>query len=229
MNLTAVAAGLRDLSMEAELLALGAGSVIGMDEVGRGCIAGPVGVGAVRFDLAELLAGDVPPGIHDSKQLRAAMRQEIDRTVRAWQPHHAVGAASVEEIDALGMSAALCLAGRRALAQLPAVDWVLLDGSYDWLSRPLTLDCLDIFGTAADIAVPRVRTVVKGDSTRVTIAAASVIAKVERDALMTRLATEHPEYLWDRNAGYATAAHRAALAEHGITRHHRRSFRLLQD
>ncbi|GAA2004981.1 ribonuclease HII [Brevibacterium samyangense] len=217
--------GLTDLGLETSLREAGIRSVIGIDEVGRGCTAGPVGVGAVWFDLDEMLAGSVPQGIDDSKRISAARRPELARTVAQWQPAHAVTYASPAEIDALGMSLALCLAGRRALAELPPADLVLLDGSFDWLSLPLTLDCLSVFGDAAEVAVPEVRTFVKGDGTHVTIAAASLLAKVDRDALMCRLAEEHPGYGWERNAGYPAPVHKAAVAELGLTVHHRRSFR----
>ncbi|MGW9826776.1 ribonuclease HII [Brevibacterium pityocampae] len=219
-------AGLTDLSLERELLASGVRTLIGMDEVGRGCLAGPVGVGAVHFDLAALTAAEVPAGIHDSKQLSIPARARIAEVVAAWQPHRAVAYASPAEIDALGLSSALCLAGRRALAGLPGADLVLLDGSFDWLSLPLTFDALEHYGDAAGVVVPPVRTVVKGDGTHVTIAAASVLAKVGRDGLMAELAEQFPAYGWERNAGYPAPVHRAAIAEHGATVHHRRSFRL---
>ncbi|MFB9777108.1 ribonuclease HII [Brevibacterium otitidis] len=219
-------AGLRDLSVERELAAAGIDTIIGMDEVGRGCVAGPIGVGAVHYRLADLLADETPPGIHDSKQLSITARQTIAATVTAWQPHTAVAYADPAEIDALGVTLALCLAGRRALAQLPPAALVLLDGSHDWLSAPLTLDCIDVFGTAAEVEVPEVRTIVRGDGTRVTIAAASVLAKVARDELMHALAAEHPGYGWESNVGYLTQAHRAGVAAHGLSPHHRRSFRI---
>ncbi len=218
--------GLSDLSLEAQLLAAGTRTVIGMDEVGRGCIAGPVGVGAVHFDLQRLVTGTVPAGIHDSKQISHATRAHIADTVADWQPERAVTYASAAEIDALGMTMALCLAGRRALAQLPAADVVLLDGSFDWLGKDLTLDCLDIFGSAAEVVVPPVRTFIKGDGTYVTIAAASVIAKVARDALMVQLASECPGYGWESNVGYPSPMHKTAVAELGISVWHRRSFKL---
>ncbi|MYM20089.1 ribonuclease HII [Brevibacterium sp. 5221] len=199
-----------------------------MDEVGRGCTAGPVGVGAVRFDLARLLAEPVPAGIRDSKQLRPAARLAADRAVRAWQPHSAVAYAQPAEIDALGLSLALCLAGRRCLAALPPADLVLLDGSFDWLGRPLTLDAHAVFDSAAaEVGVPPVRTFVKGDGWLVTIAAASVIAKVARDELMAGLAARFPGYGWESNAGYPSPVHKAAVASLGPTPWHRRSFRLV--
>ena len=219
-------AGLSDLTLERSLLEAGVRSVIGVDEVGRGCIAGPVGVGAVWFDLEVLCSGEVPAGIHDSKQLTAGTRSGIADTVRAWQPHTAVAYAQAHEIDALGMTLALCLAGRRALVTLPPADLVLLDGSFDWLGKDLPLDAAVMFGDAAWVDVPPVRTFVKGDGTYVTIAAASVVAKVDRDELMSALARDFPQYGWEKNAGYPSPAHKAAVREHGPTRWHRRSFKL---
>lgn len=243
------AVGLRSLAVERELLAAGVRTVIGMDEVGRGALAGPVGVGAVRFELAALLDGDdaaaeagsptaaeagpmsaaearIPAGLRDSKQVPLAQRAPLAEAVAAWQPEHAVAYASPGEIDACGMTMALCLAGRRALAALQPADLVLLDGSFDWLSAALTFDALTVFGEAADVAVPEVRTVVKGDGTVVAIAAASILAKVDRDAIMVALDAEFPAYGWASNAGYGAPAHRAAIAADGPSPHHRRSFRL---
>ncbi|WP_349827603.1 ribonuclease HII [Brevibacterium litoralis] len=219
-------AGLTDLTLERSLFEAGHRSVIGMDEVGRGCIAGPVGVGAVRFDLERLLAGPIPAGIDDSKKIAASRRGALADTVRDWQPDSTVAYADPAEIDALGMTMALCLAGRRALAALPTADLVLLDGSFDWLSAPLTLDAHPVFGPAAEVPVPTVRTVVKGDGTHVTIAAASLVSKVDRDALMSSLAVDVPGYGWDSNAGYPSPAHKQAVRDLGVTVHHRRSFRL---
>ncbi|MCQ9384921.1 ribonuclease HII [Brevibacterium sp. 50QC2O2] len=223
--------GLTDLTLERELLASGIESVIGMDEVGRGCIAGPVGVGAARFDLPTLLAGEapesrIPAGLDDSKKLSATARTSMVEAIAGWNPHTAVAYAQPAEIDALGISLALCLAGRRALSQLTPADLVLLDGSFDWLSQNLTLDAAAVFGPSAEVPVPPVRTFVKGDGTYVTIAAASVVAKVARDELMHALAVDFPGYGWESNAGYPSPAHKAAVAQLGITSHHRRSFKL---
>ncbi|MGO1653346.1 MAG: ribonuclease HII [Brevibacterium yomogidense] len=213
----------------------GARFVIGMDEVGRGALAGPVGVGAVRVDVEALAAGvdddvcRVPEGLRDSKQVPVSRRPALAEAVGAWRPEHAVAYASAEEIDAVGITLALCLAGRRALAALtpfgPA-DLVLLDGSHDWLSTPLTLDAALVFGDAVDVEVPRVRTIVKGDGSVATIAAASVLAKVDRDARMRSLHREVPSYGWESNMGYGSAAHREAIASLGVTHHHRRSWAL---
>ncbi|GAA4513081.1 ribonuclease HII [Brevibacterium yomogidense] len=221
--------------VEVECHASGARFLVGMDEVGRGALAGPVGVGAVRVDAQALADGSdrdvsrVPDGLRDSKQVPVSLRGTLARTVAAWRPEHAVAYASAQEIDAVGISLALCLAGRRALAALAAhgdIDLVLLDGSHDWLSAPLTLDAGLVFGDAADVEVPRVRTIVKGDGSVATIAAASVLAKVDRDARMQALDAELPGYGWCSNVGYGSAAHREAIASLGVTEHHRRSWAL---
>jgi ribonuclease HII len=248
--------GLTDLSVERALLADGFDFVIGVDEVGRGALAGPVSVGAALFDLRVLTAAEVPAGIHDSKQLTAASRQAATDRVRSWAAAAAVGSTTPAELDELGMTMALNLAGRRAflsvLAQwagsdgtpapgkgggaavggaasatvFPDSTMVLLDGSHDWLSAPLTLDCLGIFGDCADLDLPEVRTIVKGDGSVPAIAAASIVAKVARDEEMIALAEDHPHYGWESNVGYGTAKHRQGIADFGPSIHHRRSFRL---
>ena len=205
----------------------------GMDEVGRGSLAGPVTIGLaiVSDDTIQTF----PPGLADSKQLTARRREELVAPCRTWLTDHAVAHASPREIDVLGIIGALRLAGRRALAQvasrghLPGA--VILDGSTDWLSCPddgqpgfplLT----DVGGLPALDAglVPPVRTEVRGDARCAVVAAASVLAKVERDALMVGL--PDPGYDWASNKGYASAAHVAGLARLGAAEQHRRSWRL---
>ncbi len=224
--------GLTDLSLERSLLAEGFDSVIGVDEVGRGALAGPVSVGVAVFDLPELIRAEVPEGIHDSKQLSCEARRAATARVRGWARATAVASAGPTEIDVLGMTMALNLAGRRALAEvfgsapIPPRTLVLLDGKHDWLSAPLTLDCLGIFGPSADLEIPPVRTVIKGDGRIPVIAAASIVAKVARDEEMIELAAAHPQYGWESNVGYGTLRHRQGLAAHGASVHHRKSFRL---
>ena len=136
----------------------------------------------------------------------------------------AVGHASAAEIDAVGIIAALRLAARRALAALDVeVDAVLLDGSHDWLTPPPA----DLFADPDDAwQAPPVTMVVKGDRECASIAAGSVLAKVERDGLMTAAHAEHPEYGWDANKGYGAAAHLEALRRLGPSPLHRTSWRL---
>ena len=216
------------LELERSLLeALPAGALIaGMDEVGRGALAGPVAVGVAAVAAA---TPEAPSAVRDSKLLRPAVRQELVPQIRSWAVGSAVGMASPSEIDALGIVGALRLAGRRALEGLDPTarpDLVLLDGSHDWLSAPSDLLALAADSDAAPAWDGPVRTQVKGDMTCASIAGASVLAKVERDALMQALDAEHPAYGWARNQGYGAAAHRAALLERGVTEHHRRSWKL---
>lgn len=223
------------------------GTVAGMDEVGRGALAGPVSVGVAVVD--PMTTDDVPAGLRDSKLLSPARREALVVPVRDWVVDAAVAHASAEEIDRLGIVAALRLAGRRALAELAgrgcAPGVVLLDGSHDWLSAPQDLlgsweaSCLspgsrgeggDPEGTTSSLAlapavqVPAVVTRVRADAGCAVVAAASVLAKVERDALMEGL--EDPGYDWASNKGYASARHVEGLRLLGASALHRRSWRL---
>jgi len=185
-------------------------AVIGVDEVGRGCLAGPVVAAAV-------LLPEIKPGtalsrklrrLDDSKKLSAADREELSAIIRACAVC-AVSESSVDEIDTLNILNASLLAMRRACAQLDDVppSVVLVDGN-----RPIP--------DLPDLQI----TVVKGDSQSASIAAASVIAKVYRDALMCRLAADYPEYAWTDNKGYGSPAHLRAIERAGLTPWHRRSF-----
>jgi ribonuclease HII len=205
-----------------------------MDEVGRGALAGPVTVGVVV--LRPGTARGVP-GLRDSKLLSPARREELVPRILAWCAASGVGHASPQEIDGLGLTAALRRAGHRALTAAglgPAPpDVVLLDGRHDWLSRPTEPSLLDALGPAAGAADEeawsgRVVTRVKADLTCASVAAASVLAKVERDRIMGELAGDWPQYGWVSNKGYGAAEHRRALADRGPTPHHRLSWRLTQ-
>lgn len=178
-----------------------AGPVAGIDEAGRGPWAGPVVAAAVILD-----PDNVPAGIADSKVLKPARREALLPAIEA-AAEVGVGQASVEEIDALNILAATMLAMRRAVAALP---------------RPPVLALVD--GNRDPGLACRTRCIVKGDARCPAIAAASIVAKVTRDRIMAGLAAAHPGYGWERNAGYGTAQHRAALAQLGVTPHHRRSF-----
>jgi ribonuclease HII len=183
-------------------------AVVGIDEVGRGAWAGPVTVAAVVLDPARL-----PSGARDSKRLSPARRSDVADAVRS---HGLVGIghASNGEIDAVGLAAALTRAARRALAAVldlrgaPQRPLVLTDGPHDLVRL-------------ADVEVA---TMVRGDAGSVSIAAASVIAKVDRDALMTLAAEVHPAYGFASNKGYPSPAHVAALALHGPCELHRHSW-----
>lgn len=212
------------LRLERTLLREGATLVAGMDEVGRGSLAGPVSVGVVVVDLATRSA---PQGVADSKLLTPSARTALLPALGRWGRARAVGHASAAEIDELGIIAALRLAGTRALGVVTSlvgpVDTVLLDGSHDWLTPPAQGD---LFGEVEPASVPRVRMRVKADRTCASVAAASVLAKCERDALMVELSAGFPRYRWHENKGYSSPEHLAALRELGPCELHRRSWRL---
>lgn len=178
----------------------------GCDEVGRGCLAGPVVAAAVIL----------PPSysnkwINDSKKLNKTQRldliSEIKSNAVAWQ----IAEASVEEIDQLNIANASFLAMKRAILGLEVVPKHLLIDGHRWLSDlTIPFDCI-----------------IKGDGIYASIAAASIIAKVYRDEKMEKLAQEYPQYAWEQNAGYPTAAHRAGIHTDGPCIWHRKSFRLL--
>ena len=192
------------LERERVLWAEGGGVVVaGLDEAGRGPLAGPVVAAAVVFPaFAKPLRG-----LRDSKMLTPEARLRLAGLVRRRALAVAVGAASVREIDRLNIRRATILAMRRALARLPIhPTHVLVDG------LPLP-----------ELGVPH-EAIIDGDAHCHSIAAASVVAKTVRDLLMGRLAPRYPAYLWGSNKGYGTPEHVAALAVHGFTPHHRLSF-----
>ena len=180
----------------------------GVDEVGRGPIAGPVVACAVIMpaDTRAIV------GVDDSKRLTHAQRVRLAVKIRERAVAFALGAASVREIDRINIYQASVLAMRRALERLEVrPDHVVIDGR--------VMRTLPIPHTA----------VVHGDARCFSIACASILAKVTRDLLMTRLAARYPQYIWDHNAGYTTRAHVAGLTLHGITPHHRKSFCRISD
>ncbi|MFF2524954.1 ribonuclease HII [Streptomyces liangshanensis] len=187
----------------------GARIIAGVDEVGRGAWAGPVTVCAAVTGLRR-----APAGLTDSKLINPKRRTELAGELAGWVTSYALGHSSPEEIDELGMTAALRLAAVRALEALPVrPDAVILDGKHDYLGGPW-----------------QVRTVIKGDQSCVSVAAASVIAKVRRDAMMAELGAASEEYApfaFGANAGYPSPVHKAALAERGPTAHHRLSWSYL--
>jgi ribonuclease HII len=202
------------LRHERILLRDGARLVIGCDEVGRGAIAGPVGVGLVVVDEHSRTA---PLGLRDSKLLSEPRREELQPLVARWGRYSAVGLASNEQIERIGIIAALGLAARRAfdalLAQGVTLEGavVLLDGSHDWLSPVM----------AGSV---RVTTRVKADRSCAAVAGASVLAKVHRDRLMIGADGIHPGYGWPSNKGYASADHYAAIDRIGPSTLHRWSW-----
>jgi ribonuclease HII len=183
-------------------------SVCGIDEVGRGCLAGDVLACAVVFH-------DAPPeGIRDSKRMSRRSRNELDVEIRA-RAHVSIGIATIAEIDAINILQATMLAMRRSFEGLPhglSVSRILVDGNR---------------APALVTTIP-VETIVKGDATEVAIGAASIVAKVARDAMMLDLHARHPRYDWAENMGYGSPKHMAALAEFGPTPYHRMTFGPLQ-
>lgn len=210
------------LRVERALQREGYAVLVGMDEVGRGALAGPVSVGVCAIDET---CRSAPQGVRDSKLLAPAARERLVPRIRRWSLGHAVGHASPEEIDTVGIMAALRLAGERALAQLGVTpDLVLLDGNHDWLTDPARQGLLGLVPDAPP--APPVRTMVKADLRCSSVAAASVLAKVTRDALLVAMAERHPAYGWEHNKGYAAPEHQDALRVHGPSPYHRRSWRL---
>ena len=192
-----------DFTFESAALARGLSVVVGVDEVGRGPLAGPVTAAAVRLDPAR-----IPGGLNDSKALTPARRETLFAAIME-MAEVSVAHASVEEIDSLNILRASHLAMARAVTGLVTnVDHALIDGNM----IPRALSC-------------SAEAVVKGDARCLSIAAASIIAKVTRDRIMVDLAQQHPGYGWEVNAGYPTPAHLRALLDFGITPHHRRSFK----
>ncbi|NUS12063.1 MAG: ribonuclease HII [Streptomyces sp.] len=187
---------------------LGVKTVAGVDEVGRGAWAGPVTVCAAVTGLRR-----PPDGLTDSKLITPNRRTALAAVLTGWVTSYALGQASSEEIDDLGMTAALRLAALRALDALPEPpDAVILDGKHNYLggARPW-----------------QVRTVIKGDQSCVAVAAASVIAKVHRDRQMAELGADYEPFAFADNAGYPSPVHRSALEELGPTPLHRMTWAYL--
>lgn len=196
-----------DFQFESSFMTNNSGLIAGVDEAGRGPWAGPVVAGAVIFP--ELKIPDfLAQKLDDSKKLTPAKREELFEKLHSCGALIGCGSASVEEIDRLNILQATFLAMRRAIDSLPAVpSFALIDGN----KVPPGLPC-------------PAQALVKGDARSLSVAAASIIAKVTRDRLMAELAKEFPYYGWGKNAGYGTKAHQNGLAEHGICVHHRKSY-----
>jgi ribonuclease HII len=194
--------------------------VIACDEVGRGALAGPVAVGAAVLDPSRSRKR-IPEGLRDSKLVPEPKRADVAARAASWVAASAVGWASSAEIDEIGIMRALGLASIRAIADLrahgvvPEEAIVILDGNYDYI-------------TAAGAVGLTVRPVIKADRDCASAAAASVIAKVARDHLMTSLHEELPAYHWARNKGYASPDHREAIRAHGMSPHHRSSWSIAE-
>ncbi|MCX6404698.1 MAG: ribonuclease HII [Actinobacteria bacterium] len=208
------------LDEEYSLFEQGIQFVAGVDEVGRGALAGPVSVGIA---VVGAQTQSPPAGLRDSKQMSLIARENIIDAVKAWPVSCAVGSASAQEIDQIGIVNSLRLAWARAYELLAVKpDHVILDGKHNWLSPKDE----DLFG----IAIPRIEVPVtmkiKADTTCASVSAASVLAKVERDSYMRELASSFPEYGWDSNVGYGASGHMDAIRKLGATQFHRKSWSL---
>ena len=208
------------LELEHELLSTGAKYIAGVDEVGRGALAGPVSVG-VAIVCAE--TAQVPTGLRDSKQISRAARERLIDPVSAWVEEYAIGHVAASEIDQIGIVSALRLAWVRAHQQLRIKpDHVILDGKHNWLLEPES----ELFAPPiSDIVVP-VTMKVKADASCASVSAASVLAKVARDDLMREAALSYPDFGWEGNVGYGSSDHMAAIARLGPTDLHRKSWNL---
>lgn len=178
----------------------------GCDEAGRGCYAGPV------FAAAVILPENFyHPLLNDSKQVKPAAREQLRHYIQANALAWAVGSITVEEIDRLNILKASQKAMHLALGSLkPAPEHILVDGNYFIPFKKIAYQCI-----------------VRGDSQYAAVAAASILAKTHRDEYMRTLHKEFPNYGWDANKGYGTAAHRQAIAQYGLSKHHRRSFNIV--
>ena len=192
-----------DYSLEAAAHDKGYLRIAGVDEVGRGPLSGPVTAAAVILDPQA-----IPEGLNDSKKLSVKKREAVEQAIFDTS-QVSIAHASVEEIDEINILRASHLAMERAVADLdPAPDYLLIDGNL--IPSGLTVAC---------------KAVIKGDGKSVSIAAASIVAKLCRDRLMVDLAQHYPGYGWEKNAGYPSKQHRQALLTLGVTPHHRRSFK----
>jgi ribonuclease HII len=212
------------LENETALWQQGFRAVVGVDEAGRGAWAGPVMAGAVclpasrAVDLSALLVG-----VRDSKQLTARAREGLVATITTTATAWGVGSASADEITALGIVPATCLAMRRALDQVRAhitPDYLLLDS--------IRCDPRDLHPLTDSGAIAH-RPIIRGDQLSLSIAAASILAKVTRDAHMRELDSHYPGYGFATHKGYGSAAHQAALKERGLCPVHRLSFRPMRE
>ncbi len=191
-----------DFSFEREVMALGLSRIAGVDEVGRGPLAGPVTAAAVILD-----PNNIPDGLNDSKALTKKKREALEPLIFA-SAEVSIAHATVEEIDEINILRASHLAMERAIAGLGHVDHALIDGNM--IPRGLIVPAT---------------TIIKGDARSVSIAAASIVAKICRDRIMEELAQQYPGYGWETNAGYGSKSHISALQNLGVTPHHRRSFK----
>jgi ribonuclease HII len=176
--------------------------IVGIDEVGRGCWAGPVVAGAVALATPIF-------GLKDSKKLSKRQREALTILINQQAAAVGIGWVSALEVDTIGLTAAVRLAMARALDQIDtAYDEIIIDGSFNFLADN-----------------PKATTLVKADDLIPAVSAASIVAKVARDNYMTELGAQLPQYGFESHVGYGTAQHLAALRVHGVTEHHRKSYK----
>lgn len=210
------------LAFERDLLARGE-IVVGLDEVGRGALAGPMAVGAVV--LSELR--DIPRGLNDSKVLTAKKREALLAPISEWASAQSLGWVSAREIDEWGIRLALAVAANRAIAGLALTPThALIDGNFNMLTAPLNVALGATPPPPLTYASLPATCVVKGDTKCATIAAAAVSAKVARDQLMVTLGGQDDPYEWAGNKGYGSSGHLAALRRLGPASEHRVSWHL---
>lgn len=202
------------LDLEFLHFADGCQHVAGLDEVGRGALAGPVAVGIA---VVSKQVSAIPEKLTDSKLISKNVREDLIPQISNWVQDHSVGYASASEIDEIGIIGALRLAAKRAINQLTVLpDLIILDGKHNWLhSQP-----------DPDLIKFPVVTKVKADQSCASVAAASVLAKVQRDNLMIQLDRDYPQYGFAKNVGYGSANHMVAIQKHGPSDIHRRSWNL---
>ena len=216
------------LDFENNLFSRGAKLIAGMDEVGRGCLAGPVSVGVAVISIENI---NPPENLADSKLLTHEQREELLPLVKTWVKDYAVGHASNNEIDEIGLTRALRRAGRRALVQLVTKpDHLILDGKHNWLmpekeTQNMFEQEFDDGPLSVDL---KIITQVKADLTCASVAAASIVAKTTRDQMMAELSKEFPNYFWAENKGYAAPEHLEAIKSFGATKYHRVSWKTFQ-
>ena len=216
------------LDFENNLFSRGAKLIAGMDEVGRGCLAGPVSVGVAVINIDCV---NPPENLADSKLLTHEQREELLPLVKTWVKEFAVGHASNDEIDEIGLTRALRRAGRRALAQLDTKpDNLILDGKHNWLiPEKETQDMFEQEFDDGPLSVNlKIIAQVKADLTCASVAAASIVAKTTRDQMMSELSKEFPNYFWAENKGYAAPEHLEAIKSFGATKYHRVSWKTFQ-
>jgi ribonuclease HII len=197
--------------------------VVGIDEVGRGALAGPLTVGAVVLTCCD----SPPETLNDSKLLSATRREALVEPLEQWAADWSLGSVSASEIDGWGLRLALAVAATRALDGLQVrPTYALIDGSFNLLRAPTDVGFGQLMPPELSYQSIRATTVIKGDQKCASIAAASVLAKVHRDAVMVDLDRQFEAFGWAANKGYGAASHLEALREWGPNVHHRQSWRL---